>query len=72
MPLGMIVWFVGGFIGWITLAWWFGEIRIADIMIALMACIAGPLIPLIMGASYAGYRLEIIARRVIWRRKPKG
>lgn len=71
MPISMIIWFLLGFTAWIALAVYFGEVRIADLFIACFCSVAGPLIPLIMGASYAGMRLEGIARKVIWRRKRK-
>lgn len=69
MPLSMIVWFLVGFLTWMVIAVYFGEIKIADLMIASMLTVTGPLLPLLIGAWYFGIWLESIAKIVLWKRK---
>jgi hypothetical protein len=67
--MGMLLWFLAGFVTWIVFKFWMGEMYVGDIILAVLVGIPGPTLPLILASWYAGVFLERFAQILIWKRK---
>lgn len=69
MPTSMIIWFMLGFATWVGICIYYGEVKVADLLLAAMISITGPMLPLIVGACYVGIWLESLAKITLWKRR---
>lgn len=67
MPI--LLWFFAGFVTWMTIRLWQGELFVGDVILAVLVGIPGPTLPLILAAWYTGVFLERFAQILIWKRK---
>lgn len=67
--MGMLLWFLAGFVTWIVFRFWMGEMYVGDIILGVLVGIPGPMLPLILAAWYTGIFLERFAQILIWKRK---
>lgn len=67
MPI--LLWFLAGFVTWMTIRLWQGELFVGDVILAVLVGIPGPTLPLILAAWYTGVFLERFAQILIWKRK---
>lgn len=69
MPISMLIWFLIGFVTWLAIVIYYGELKVADLMIASLLSITGPMLPLIVGACYFCIWLESLAKITLWKRR---